>query len=298
MEWVAALTKTITYIEDNLHRNITVEDVADHIYMSSMYLQKGFQIFTGFTIGEYIRNRRLTLAADDILNTDRKIIDIAFEYGYDTPESFTKAFTRFHGVSPLQMRKNKLESNTFLPMKISINIQGGNKTMDYVISSMFPFKLIGFERIINIETQYEEVPKFWDEIQEKFIDPVYASHKPANPIEQAVMDNFIGEYGACLCSGSADGTFRYIIAGRYTGGEVPEGMVLIDVPGHQWAKFRCTGALPEAIQNVDAKVFTEWLPNNPDYEIADNISIEWYSCDGENTSSDYQSAVWVPVVKK
>lgn len=86
--------------------DIKIEDVANEVYMSSLYLQKGFSIMCGYTIGEYVRNRRLSLAGFDVMNTDDKIIDIALKYYYDSPDSFTKAFTRFHGSTPTSVRKD------------------------------------------------------------------------------------------------------------------------------------------------------------------------------------------------
>ncbi|WP_163194081.1 helix-turn-helix transcriptional regulator [Clostridium thermarum] len=124
MEWITAIKKAIKYMEDELLTVKGPEEVADHVHISSMYLQRGFQIMTGFTIGEYIRNRRLYLAAMELVNTGDKIIDVALKYGYETPESFTKAFTRFHNATPTEVRKNRAAVKTFLPLRVSIVIQG------------------------------------------------------------------------------------------------------------------------------------------------------------------------------
>lgn len=220
MEWITAIKKAIRYMEDELLTVKGPEEVADHVHISPMYLQRGFQIMTGFTIGEYIRNRRLYLAAMELLNTDVKVIDIAFKYGYETPESFTKAFTRFHNATPTEIRKNRTSVKTFLPLRVSIVIQGGD-SMDYTVEKMAGFKLIGFSREFSIDTAYDEIPKYWDEIYKKYEANLFAGNAPANEIEQAVYDNRIGEFGVCIDNIGKNGKFRYMIAGRYMGGPVP-----------------------------------------------------------------------------
>lgn len=86
MEWVTCIKETIRFIEEHLTEKFTIDDVAKHVALSSLYLQRGFQIITGFSLGEYIRNRRLYEAGKEILATDDKMIDISYKYGYETPE--------------------------------------------------------------------------------------------------------------------------------------------------------------------------------------------------------------------
>lgn len=296
MEWLTSIRAAIDYMEEHLTDNISAQDVADRVYLSPFFLQKGFSLMTGYGIGEYIRNRRLYQAALDLKETDDKVIEIAFRYGYETPESFTKAFSRFHGATPSQVRGGAA-INTFLPLTIKLSIQGGNQ-MDYKITPMFPFKVIGFQKVFDNETAYTEIPKFWDEICEKFAYNVYAGNAPANPYEQALVDNCIGEYGVCI-DDIGGGKFRYLVAGKYTGGDVPEGMVVYEFPRSDWAVFNCIGPIPDALQSVNTRIFKEWLPGNPAYELCGNASVEWYDCvNGEKTDPDYHSAIWVPVKRK
>ena len=296
MEWLTSIRTAIDYMEEHLTDNISAQDVADRVYLSPFFLQKGFSLMTGYGIGEYIRNRRLYRAALDLKETDDKVIDIAFRYGYETPESFTKAFSRFHGATPSQVRGGAA-INTFLPLMIKLSIQGGNQ-MDYKITPMFPFKVIGFQREFDNETAYTEIPKFWDEICEKYALSVYAGNAPANPYEQALVDNCIGEYGVCI-DDIGGGKFRYLVAGKYTGGDVPEGMVVYEFPRSDWAVFNCIGPIPDALQSVNTRIFREWLPGNTEYELSGNATVEWYDCvNGEKTDPDYHSAIWVPVKRK
>ena len=296
MEWVTCIRRAIAFMEQHLEENISAQDVADQVFLSPFFLQHGFAVMTGYGIMEYIRNRRLYMAALDLKHTEDKVIDIALRYGYETPESFTKAFTRFHGFSPRQVRAGA-SFRSFLPLTISILIQGGSQ-LDYTITTMFPFRVIGFQKIFDNETAYAEIPRFWDEICARYADNVYAGNAPANPYEQAIVDHCIGEYGICI-DDIGEGRFRYLIAGTYTGGAVPDGMVLYEFPQSSWAVFSCIGQVPETLQNLNTRIFREWLPGNPEYELCGNASVEWYDCiHGEKTDPDYRSAIWVPVKKK
>lgn len=296
MEWLDSVRRSIDFIEKHLEDDIIISDVANHVSISLYFLERGFSVMTGYSIGEYLRNRRLYQAALDLQKSKDKIIDIAYKYCYDTPESFTKAFSRFHGTTPKEVREGA-KINVFLPLIININISGG-KQMDYKIAPMFPIKLIGFQKIFDMETSYKEIPKFWDEICEKYANNVYLGKEPANPYEKAIIDNCIGEYGVCI-DDLEDGKFRYLIAGRYAGGEVPEGMIVYEFPRMTWAIFDCIGPNPQTLQSVNTRIFKEWLPGNPDYEIDGNATVEWYDCiNGEMTDPDYHSAIWIPVKKK
>ncbi|MBQ6655155.1 MAG: AraC family transcriptional regulator [Erysipelotrichaceae bacterium] len=297
MEWLSCVRRSIRFMEEHLQDDISVQDVARQVSVSPFFLQRGFSLMTGYGLGEYLRNRRLYEAARRLREGDEKIIDLALDYGYDTPESFTKAFTRFHGCTPSQLRSGQGTVRVFLPLNISVQLQGGSE-MKCKIVPMFPFKLIGFQREFRNEDSYQQIPKYWDEICEKYAYNVYAGNEPANPYEKALVDNCIGEYGVCI-DDLGDDRFRYLIAGKYAGGEVPEGMVLYEFPRGEWAVFDCIGPLPEALQSVNTRIYTEWLPGNDEYELCGNASVEWYDCiNGEKTDPDYHSAIWIPVRRK
>ena len=296
MEWLTAVRKAVDYMEEHLCDDIGPEDVAAAVYLSPFFLQRGFSLTTGCGIGEYLRCRRLYQAALDLRQTEDRVIDVALRYSYETPESFTKAFSRFHGATPSQVRAGA-PVRPFLPLKISINVQGGDR-MDFKVTPLFGFKVIGFQREFSNEDAYAEIPKFWDEICEKYAANVYAGNEPANPYEKALVDNCIGEYGVCI-DDVGRGRFRYLIAGKYTGGEVPEGMAVYEFPRGEWAIFDCVGPIPEALQSLNTRIFREWLPGNPDYELSGNANVEWYDCiNGEKTDPDYRSAIWLPVKQK
>ena len=297
MEWITCLRTALAYIEANLESNMDASDVAKQVYVSPFYLQKGFQIAAGCSIAEYIRNRRLYEAARVLADTDAKVIDVALRFGYDTPESFSKAFARFHGCAPSAVRGDPAKIRRFHPLQIQIEITGGS-SMNFTVSPMWGFRVIGFEREFTYENAYAEIPKFWDEICEKYCThTIYAGKPPCCPEEQAIIDNCIGEYGVCV-DDLGEGRFRYLIAGKYTGGAVPQSMRLVEFPAGDWAKFKCVGPIPDALQSLNTRVFEEWLPGNPDYEIAGGYNVEWYSCDGNKEDPDYESGIWVPVKRR
>ena len=169
--------------------------------------------------------------------------------------------------------------------------------MDYKITPMFPFKLIGFQKEFSYVNSYQEIPKFWDEICEKYANNVYAGNEPANGFEKAIVDYCIGEYAVCI-DDLDDSKFRYLIAGKYTGGEVPEGMVVYEFPRSLWAIFECIGPNPETLQSINTRIFKEWLPNNQEYELFGNANIEWYDCTTDMNDPNYHSQIWIPVKKK
>lgn len=137
---VKSIIKTLTLIEDKLQQSadnsakscdidsidIANIDLAKEVGVSSMYLQKAFPLMPGYTIAEYVRNRKLYLAALYIISNRMKVIDVAYKYGYTTPESFTKAFIRFHGLSPLKLKAAPSKLKVFLPMHVKIDIRGGD----------------------------------------------------------------------------------------------------------------------------------------------------------------------------
>ena len=182
-----------------------------------------------------------------------KVINLSYKYGYDTPESFSKAFSRFHGISPAQLRKCPYQIKVFLPLSIKISIQGGYKR--YCGPEGFPGK--------------EET-------------------------RQAVAACMVGEFGICAMQESDQNQFRYYIAGTYQGGQVPDGMTVIEIPAGEWVKFKCIGPMPQALQTVNSRIWGEWLPGNQEFETALPINIEWYST-GDTNSSDYESEIWIPV---
>jgi len=279
------ISKAIRYIEDNITEDLTIELIAKQAFVSPFYFQKGFAMLCGFTVGEYIRQRRLTLAGSELVATDGKIIDIAMKYGYDSPDSFTKAFTRFHGVTPTAARKDGAMVKSFASLKIKFSLEGGY-IMDYKIVEKESFTVMGVSRVFQYESAVKAIPEFWSEHFQKG------------------NDKFVcGMYGVNIDESMKGDEFEYLIADNYDPcTEVPTGFITKIIPQHTWAVFPCKGAMPKIMQDVNRKIFSEWLPNCRDYEIAAGYNIEMYSnpVDYPDGTGDenYYSEVWIPVKKK
>lgn len=285
MEWMSIIGNSLSYIEDHLCDEITVDEIAENAHISSYYFQKGFAMLCGYTVSEYIRNRRLALAGRDVLMTDEKIIDIAVKYGYDSADSFTKAFSRFHSVTPSAARKGAVLLKTFAPLKIKITLEGG-KIMEYKIVKKEAFTVMGNAQTFAYENAKEECPKFWQEH--------FASGKGAV---------VCGTYGINIDADMGMSTFEYLIADPYnTQREVPEGFTIRTIPAFDWAVFPCHGPMPEALQNVNTEIFTEWLPGLKEYEFAAGYCVEYYDDPSKyekgTADENYYCEIWIPVNKK
>ncbi len=279
MELVESLNATLRYIEQHLLDETDSSSAARHVGLSRFYLERTFAALTGMSVSEYIRARRLTLAAQELLADDQKVIDLAFKYGYDTPESFTKAFSRFHGVTPTMARRMSTLLRCQNPLAISIKMEGVN-IMNYKMEQMDAFKVVGLEQSFHMDSSQQEIPKFWQAFFEK-----------------GLQQKIVPMFGICF-DADQNGNFPYMIAEvLQPGKEVPEGMVVRELPALLWARFACVGPMPGAIQAITKQIYSEWLPTNGTYEVAEYVEIEMYS-DGDASSKDYYSEVWIPVKKK
>lgn len=285
MEWTQAIGEAVTYMEAHLTQALTVEEIAGQVFLSPFYFQRGFTLLCGFTVGDYLRRRRLTLAGSELLATQDKIIDIALKYGYDSPDSFTKAFTRFHGVTPTAVRKEGGLIKAFAPLKLKFTLEGGF-SMEYKIVEKEAFTVLGVERAIGYQTAFQEIPAFWEEHCQ-------------SPLQSAVC----GVFGVCLDEKRGPDAFTYLIADLYLPWkEIPQGCVTEIIPKHTWAVFPCKGPLPDALQAVNRQIFSQWLPNCREYEIAAGYNIEWYDSPigfpKGTADENYTSEIWIPVKKK
>ena len=144
MDWIQGIQKAIDYIEENITEKIDYEEVAKRAYSSSFHFQRVFGIMCGFTLGEYIRRRRLTLAGNELLRKNMKVIDVAFKYGYETPESFSRAFYKFHGIMPSQV-KNGYSLKSFSRLSVRLDLIGGIE-MNYKIEEKPEIILVGYKK--------------------------------------------------------------------------------------------------------------------------------------------------------
>ena len=273
--WIDGFQQTVDYMEQHLTEELDIQAIANHAHLSVFYYQRIFGALCGMTVGEYIRNRRMTLAAQELTRTNSKVIDIALKYGYDSPDSFTKAFQRFHGITPTQAKQPGMILRSLAPLHIKLTLEGGNM-LNYRIVEKAPFTIVGIKRRFYSDTSYQEIPKYWDEwMQDKH--------------------GLKGIFGVCI---DMDGKeFDYWIADNYIPWEdIPEGCEARMIPGGLWAMFECKGPLPESLQSVNTQIWSEWLPALQGYELAGNYNLEVYAPPAEK-QEDTLSYIWVPLKK-
>ena len=287
MGWIVGMQRAINYVEEHLKERLDYEEIAKQADCSSYYFQKIFGILCDMSLGEYIRNRRLSLAGSELVGTDKKVIDIALEYGYESPESFTRAFVKFHGVTPTQARTGEAGLKIFSRIHVEITMKGGNLMENYKIVEKEAFKVL--EKVethsISREANKNTIPDFWGR-----------AHKDGTVetlIKQTDDRTFI--YGICYGNTLEDSqTFEYAIAAKYTqGAEIPEGFRVNEIPARTWLVFDCTGPMPQAIQETFHRIITEFFPSS-EYEPTFEFDIEAYPA-GPMTTADYKSQVWIPI---
>jgi len=286
MEWLKQMQAAIDYMERHMAERITIDDIARAACSSPFHFQRMFHMLTGVTVGEYIRRRRLTLAAQELAGSGGKVLDVALKYGYDSPESFAKAFRKLHGIAPSQARAEGVKLKAYPRIAFQIMLKG-DKEMDYQIVEKPGFTAAG----IVLETSLEdgrntrEIPKFWAD-----------SHQSG---ELARVTSLLGEepmYGIIYDMDIVHDTFKYMIGGRFDGDQVPEGLTAVQIPPARWAVFTSVGPMPGAIQSLFVRIFQEWFPATG-YEHADAPELEVY-LPGDPGSEDYRCEIWIPIVKK
>ena len=276
VDWTRDIQNVLDYIEAHITDELETKELAKLACISPFYFQRLFSALCGMGVGEYIRCRRLSLAGEELASTNARVIDMAAKYGYDSPDSFNRAFRRFHGISPSSARKTDASLRAFAPMTIQGKMEERDM-LEYKIVEKPQFTLVGLPRMFNSDTSYQEIPKFWDEVME--------------------MENcpLLGMYGVCI---DEDGkNFEYFIADNYIPWqEVPAGCVTRVIPAFTWAVFPCRGPLPQTLQDVNTRIWTQWLPNCKDYRLAANLNLELYAPPAEKPEDTY-SEIWLPVEK-
>ena len=284
MNWVKTIEDAIEYIERNITEDLTAGRIAREVNISAFYFQRGFSMLCGYTVGEYVRMRRLSIAGEELLASDVKVIDLAMKYGYDSPDSFTKAFTRFHGSTPTDVRRGGAMLKSFAPLHIKLTLDGGS-TMEYRIEKKPAFKVMGVSKKFSYENANAEIPQFWNEV-----------------FMQTAERPVLGMYGVCFDEEMAGNEFNYMIAADLDEEQAAKKHLDVnEISEHTWAVFPCRGPMPIPLQEVNRKIFSEWLPSS-NYEIAEGYNIEYYSNPEDFTNgmqdAEYYAEVWIPVKEK
>ena len=290
MDWITGIQRALDYTEAHLKDTVDYEAAAREAASSAFHFQRMFTMLCGFTLGDYIRMRRLALAAEDLMRTDDKVIDIAYRYGYDTPESFSRAFTRFHGVTPTQARHGR-SVKSFSRLSVKLILSGGT-TMDYRIEKKDAFKLICKKKQVTKpqgDTATADISAFWNEVgADGTMDKICKYGK---------FDSLHGVLGICFSDELADSGFPYGIGAEYNGAPLTDtGLDIMEIPAYTYGVFTCRGKMPDAFKDTYKRICTEFFPQS-NYDYGHGVELEVYpSADVQDPN--YTCEIWVAVKEK
>ena len=288
--WVKSIQRAIDYIEAHIDEEIKIENVAKEAYSSVFHFQRVFSILCGYTVGDYIRNRRLANAALDLLNSDNKVIDVAYKYGYDTPESFTRAFKNFHGVNPIDIKRGA-NFKTFSKLSVKLILEGGTM-MEYRIEKLPQIDVLCKQQIVNKpeDARPSDIVKFWDDCKnDGTIEKILSKFNPNLHLK--------GLLGICFSYEHENMKFPYGIGIEYDSKENIEGLDIVTIPAYTYAVFKCFGQMPYAFVETYKRIVTEFFPQNDKYEPAHGIELELYPS-GDVGRKDYICEIWIAVTEK
>lgn len=261
MGMLEKMNEVIEYIENNLENEIDMNKIASISCYSQTTFQRMFSIICDLPLSEYIRRRRLTQAAFDLQNNDIKIIDIALKYGYSSPETFTRAFSALHGVSPTASKNAGVSLQAYPRISFQLALKG-DAPINYRIEFKEAFTVYGIERIISMANgeNWNAAPAFWNEIalNGELDKLVQSANQPfegngLNPLNVINSHYYTGNE-----------TIPYMIFAMKTEKSNTEGYKTVNVPSSMWAVFKSDihtfEGTSKAIANLTKRVFSEWLP--------------------------------------
>ncbi len=296
MQWLDSMNSAIAYLEDNMAGSVDMDEAARVGLSSRYHFQRLFLALCGLPVGEYVRSRRLTLAAQELSQGGVRgwpettsparpcvrVLDVALKYGYETPEAFAKAFSRFHGVPPSAAREPGVRLRSVSRLSFVLTVKGVTP-MEYQLVNKEAFRVVGKALRVPMQDAGHSVsiPQFWDEVMN---DGTF------NTL-MAIADT-TDSLGLCANFAPDMSSFDYIIGVFSKDGAIPAGCVELHVKPYKWAVFEARGTMPKAIQDLNARVFSEWFPSSG-YQHDDGPDIELYPA-GE-VNDDYMTQVWVPI---
>ncbi|WP_379133765.1 effector binding domain-containing protein [Paenibacillus sp. sgz500958] len=289
MDWLDRMNSAIEYIETHLDQEVDFEQVAQKACCSVHHFQRMFSFITDVPLSEYIRRRRLTLAAFELQTRNARVIDVALKYGYESPEAFSRAFRNLHGIMPTSARNEGTSLKAYPRISFHISIKGDIE-MNYRIVTKEAFEMAGISVEMSAvdNQQYTEIPRLWETYTtDGTIDRMRKDFEiPEEECVHAALYNF------------REGVFSYMIGALPPAGAVIEEYTVLKVPALTWAIFPTGECTPEdetaAIQDVWRRIFSEWFPTSG-YEHADGPEFEMYYKLGNGLLNE---EVWIPVVKK
>ena len=293
MDLLTQLNRAMVYVEEHIRDDIKLADVSSVTMYSEYHFGRLFYYIAEMPLSEYIRKRKLSLAAMDLQSGSDKVIDLAVMYGYDSADSFTRAFVKQHGVTPTAARKSGVELKIFPPINFQIKIRGVQK-MNWRIEQKEAFEVFGIERIFNND-ETTKVPGFWDECHEngsyeKLFDD--AKGVRSNPPKPGICT----VYAVCGYYETEEKTFPYMICASKTKGCKTDGYKIAQIPKTTWAVFRSDESdnVGIHISQLFNRAYSEWLPSSG-YDKVAGPDIEMF---GVAKNGKFFEEVWIPVKKK
>ncbi|RFB12672.1 AraC family transcriptional regulator [Bacillus sp. HNG] len=289
MDLLKSMNDAIRYIEDNLTSEIDFKVVARIARCSEYHFKRMFSFLAGITLSEYIRRRRLSMAAFELTNSHIKIIDVAIKYGYSSPDSFNRAFQNLHGVTPSEARNTGQPLKAYPLMTFQLSIRGGDE-MNYRIEHKEAFSIVGIMKRVPIifEGENPEITAMWKSLTMDKIDQLtkLSNVQPKGMIQAST--NF--SEGRMEEKGELD---QYI--GVATTQDCPDNFSKLEVPALTWAIFESTGPFPSTLQETWGRIYSEWFPSS-NYQVTEGPEILSIKTK-DLTSPSVTSEIWIPVMK-
>ncbi len=304
MNWITGLQKAIDYIEDHLLEDLEYDEIAARCFSSGYHFQRVFSILCGYTVCEYVRNRRLSLAATELASTDIKVIDAALKYGYESPDSFAKAFQRFHGVLPSQVKAGGCRLRSFSRLVLNFSMEGG-KEMNYRIETKPEMTLTGYRAHFTgapygPERERQEGQLFvTTRGKQWFLRGAAAPSNGRYPDEYCVIDHLDNDgYDFCYCQDLDAWSREHLYDHSVTGVDFVEslGLETIVIPANTYVIFEARDVknpIRDYFERVNqrAQILSEWMPEMG-FELAEGPELavyHWMPREERNVQ------VWMPV---
>jgi len=288
MNTLTQMNKAMRYIEQNLMGEIEFDEMSRIACCSEYHFRRMFSFLSGMPLGEYIRRRKLSIAAVLLNEEDNKIIDIALQLGYNSPDAFSKAFQAMHGISPSSVKKGNIIIKAFPPMTFQLTIKGGNE-MDYRIIEKDAFKIVGLKKRITLV--FEGVNHQMDSVLQSLTADKIKELKSLCDIEPKGILSVSANFSERTVEGSE--LDQYI--GVATTKQATDKWDVLEVDAASWAVFTVVGEFPKALQDTWARIYAEWFPTSG-YELTCGPEILWNESP-DTSKPNYKSEIWIPVRK-
>lgn len=286
MDSLAGMNRALAYVEAQLDGDIDFKEVERLALCSEYHFRRMFVTLAGISLSEYIRRRRLTLAAFELADPALRVLDVAVKYGYSSADAFSRAFRALHGITPSEARQHGQPLKAYPPLTFQLTVKGGSD-MKYRIEEKGAFTIAGLMRRVPLiyEGVNPHIAAMWESLDEETI----ATLKALSNVEPAGMISASTNFS----EGRAEGDELDHYIGVATTRDAPARFARLDVPATTWAVFTSIGPFPQTLQNIWARIYAEWFPSAA-YEQAPGPEILW-NADKDTTSPTFHSEIWIPV---